>query len=53
MYGAQRRAKDRAYCEAAERAIEDAPVLVDELEDSRGELKMALGRLTGKIFRTT
>ena len=50
-FGASRRAKDKAYCEAAERAIE-AEAAARELEALQNERRRELERLTGKNIRT-
>ena len=64
-FGASRRAKDKAYCEAAERAIEaeiakkaDPPSAVNseawrgQLDALQNERRRELERLTGKNLRT-
>ena len=54
-FGASRQAKDKAYCEAAERAIEaevNRFTAVRELEELQNERRRELERLTGIGIRT-
>ena len=65
QFGASRRAKDKAYCEAAERILEEEDEAKAELDAALIQLKLAreqsdldnerrreLERLTGKNIRT-